>query len=303
MSKRIWQAIVLVFILAACNMPAGGTTTTISVESKITQAWQECVNTVGTFTHVCLYNRLINFSEATTVESGFTVVPNTIVLVNDYGKSNPFIINGNQSAAEGTDFHRVAGAYTGLVSVYYTNTTLVMSTSGKQINLNQPTSLKMLFPGWPSWPPTLPTPLVIQTTPNAAVPSATPNIIPPAFTSTDFLNIWYSQTPDTKLVDLLDEAYAKWGVYGGEYTSTTYTFIPAGTILWSVEPNNITDLSKMPFDPYNQSCFSTFNEANTVIYTVCDIYVVNPPFKYLTVSDSKDFQLGMLPAVPENIHP
>jgi hypothetical protein len=298
--------LLLAVLLAACNMPSNNsltTTTTATIESKVTTAWEECVSNTGVFTHVCLYAQLTSFSEATAFDAGFTVPANVVIMVNDSSKGkNPFIINGNQPAVEGQDFQGIVGAQTGLSFTYLTLKSLTMTTSGKQIVLSNQANPYVLFPGWPNWPPILPTALAIQT--SAAVdPTSTPNIIPPAFTSGDLLNIWSSQTPDTTLVGLLDEAYEKWNMYGGEFTVAPYSFIRAGTILWSVDPSNIVDLSKQPYDMYNQGCYTTLNETNTVIYTVCDIYVVNPPFKYLAVSDWKEFQIGMIPAVPAGIHP
>lgn len=306
--KRIIFAAVLILVLAtSCNLPAGSPAeTTTTIENKVTQAWVDCVNATGVLAHVCISNKLNSFAEATPIEAGFAVPADTLVLVNDSVKgSNPFIINGNQSAVEGTDFERVAGAQTGYVSTYYVHSNVVMAIGGKQIKLNQPASLYVLFPGWPNWPPVLPTQLAVID-PNSITPPAstsTPEIIPTAFTSATFLNLWYSQNESTSLIGLLDQAYGHWGkYYGGEFTVATYSFVRAGTIIWPVSPSNIVDLSKQPIDPYG-GCFSTFNEADTVIYTVCDIYVIEPPFKYLTLSDWENFQLGMLPAVPTGIHP
>jgi len=309
--KRFFLISLLVAVLlASCNMPAQTSSpaaTTTTIEAKVTRAWVDCVNATGVLAHVCFFNQLNGFTEATPIEAGFAVTADTLVLVNDSVKgSNPFIVNGNQSAVEGTDFERVAGAQTGFVSTYYVHSNVVMAIGGKQIKLNQPASLYVLFPGWPNWPPVLPTQLAVVD-PSSFTPSpatTTPEVVPTAFTSTTFLNLWYSQNESTSLIGLLDQAYEHWGkYYGGHFDVETYDFVRAGTIIWPVSPSNIVDLSKQAFDPYNQSCFSTFNEADTVIYTVCDIYVVNPPFKYLTVNDWNNFQLGMLPAVPSGIHP
>lgn len=305
--KRI-LGLVLVLMLAACSLPSNSpvttTANTVTIESKVTSAWENCVSNTGVFTHVCLYAQLTSLPEATPFDAGFTVPANAVVLVSDSNKgTNPFIINGNQPAVEGQDFQQVAAAQSGLTSTYLTLKGLTMATSGKQIVLSNQANAYVLFPGWPNWPPVLPTQMVVAQVTDTVEATSTPRIIPPAFSSTDLLNIWYSQTPETKLVNLLDEAYAQWGIYGGEFTVATYSYVRAGSIIWPVEVSNITDLSKQPFDPYNQSCFSTFNDANTVIYTVCDLYVINPPFKYLTVADWNAFQLGMLPAVPADIHP
>jgi len=281
-------------------MPSVNDVPSVSTEDKVHQVWNGCAENTGVFTHLCLYNQLISFTEATVFSAGFTAPPNTLVLVN-FPERNAFVVNGNQVAVEGVDYYRITGAQTGLSSTYLTINTVTTSVSGKQIVLGQTANPYTLFPGWPQWPPVLPTQFVIQT-PGPVQPSATPNIIPPPFTSADFLNLWYSMTPEKNITMLLDEAYGKWGMYGGEFTTVTYSFIPAGSIIWSVSPSNIVDLSKQPFEPINE-CFSVFNEGYTVVYTVCDIYVVNPPFKFLTLKDWRDFKLGMLPAVPLGIHP
>ncbi|MFZ6034652.1 MAG: hypothetical protein ACOYUB_00675 [Patescibacteria group bacterium] len=307
MSKRIWQAIslMLVFILAACNMPSNApSVTTMTIESKVTKVWEECVNNTGVFTHLCFHTKLTSFAEATSFDAGYTVPANALILVNDPIKgTNPFVINGNQPAIEGQDFYQVAGAQTGLASTYLTTKSLTMAIGGKQIELNQiSANPSVLFPGWPNWPPVLPTQIVIQT-PAAVDPTSTPNIIPAPFTSADLLSIWASLTPENNLVMLLDEAYQKWGeYYGGNFTTVTYSFIPAGTIIWETKIDNLADLNKLPIDPYG-GCIGTMNVSETVVYTTCDLYVIQPPFKFLTISDWENFGHGMLPAPPYGIYP
>lgn len=295
---KTWALIALAFLLAACNMPSVNDVPTVSLEDKVYQVWNGCAENTGVFTHLCLYNQLIAFTESTGFSAGFTIQPNTLVMVNE---KSPFIINGNQQAVEGADYYRISGAQTGLSSTYLTINTVTTSVSGKQIVLGQTANPYTLFPGWPQWPPVLPTQFVIQT-PGPVDPTATPNIIPMPFSSADFLGIWYSQTPETRLVNLLDEAYTKWGMYGGESTSITYSYVRAGSIIWSVDLSNLVKLDKQPYDPYDP-CIGIFNESLNVIYVTCDSLVVNPPFKYLYVQDWQNFPQGSIPALPANIHP
>lgn len=303
MQKRIWQVVfsfILLVSLVACNLPAGddgAPSSATTVEQKITNAWEGCVKNTGVFTHVCIYTSLSSFAEATDVQPGFTIPAGTLVLVNE---RDAFVVNGNQSGVEGSDYLRIAGAQTGLSSTYLTLRDVVMRSSGKQIAL-QGANPSSLFPGWGVWPPVLPTQFVIQT-PGPVQPSATPNIIPPPFTSADFLNLWYSMTPETNITMLLDEAYEKWGMYGGEFTSITYSYVRAGSIIWSVDLSNLVKLDKQPYDPYDP-CIGIFNESLNVIYVTCDSLVVNPPFKYLYVQDWQNFPQGSIPALPANIHP
>lgn len=303
MQKRIWQVVfsfILLVSLVACNLPAGddgAPSSATTVEQKITNAWENCVNNTGVFTHVCAHATISTFAEATPIEPGFAVSAGTLVLVNE---REPFVVNGNQPGTRGTDYVLIAGAQTGLSSTYLTLRNVTMRVAGKQIVL-QNANPSSLFPGWPQWPPVLPTQFAIQT-PGPVDPTATPNIIPMPFSSADFLGIWYSQTPETRLVNLLDEAYTKWGMYGGESSSIIYSYVRAGSIIWSVDLSNLVKLDKQPYDPYDP-CIGIFNESLNVIYVTCDSLVVNPPFKYLYVQDWQNFPQGSIPALPANIHP
>lgn len=298
MNFKNWVLIALAFLLAACNLPAVPANTNVTVESKITSAWEKCVSNTGVFTHVCTHTSLSSLAEATPIEPGFAVPAGTLVLVNE---RDAFVVNGNQPGTKGTDYVLIAGAQTGLSSTYLTLQNVTMRVAGKQIAL-QNANPSSLFPGWGTWPPVLPTAFVIQT-PGPVDATATPTVIPAPFTTKDFFDIWYSQTSESNLVNLLDAAFDKWGkYYGREVVATTFTFVPAGSIIWAVETSNVVDLSQQPFGEYND-CITTFNEDRTVIYTVCDVYVTIYPMKYLSLKDWQEFQLGMLPKVPFGVNP
>lgn len=297
---KIWALIALAFLLAACNMPSVNDVPTVSLEDKVYQVWNGCAENTGVFTHLCLYNQLIAFTESTDFSAGFTIQPNTLVMVNE---KSPFIINGNQKAVEGADYYRISGAQTGLSSTYLTINTVTTSVSGKQIVLGQTANPYTLFPGWPQWPPVLPTQMVIQTI-APAEPTSTPTIIPAPFTfHGDFLTLWSQLTPGNNITMLLDGAYEKWGQwYGGEFSSVTYTRIPVGSIVWSTKASNIVDLSQQQFDPYG-GCLSAVSTDETVIIVKCDAYVVEPPFKYLVFGDANTMETAMLPAPPYGVYP
>lgn len=282
-------------------MPSVNGLKAVSAQDKVTQVWTNCVKNTGVFTHLCLHSQLISFTEATEFNAGFTVPPNTLIMVNEH---NPFIVNGNQQAVVGADYYYISGAETGLSSTYLTINSMTMAVSGKQIALGQSANPYMIFPGWGAgWPPILPTAIVIQS-PGPVSPTPTPIVIPTPFTfHGDFLNLWEQLTPDNNITMLLNQAYEKWGHwYGGEFVSITYTRIPRGSIVWSTTFENIVDLNKQTFDPYG-GCLNSVSYDNTVFIVTCDAYVVQPPFKFLILADADTMITAMLPAPPYGVYP
>lgn len=282
-------------------MPSVNNIKSVSTQDKVSQVWVNCVDSTGVLAHVCLHSQLIAFTEATEFSAGFTVMPNTLIMVNEH---NPFIVSGNQQAVAGTDYYYISGAETGLSSTYLTINSMTMAVSGKQISLGQTANPYMMFPGWGTgWPPILPTELVIQT-PGPVSPTPTPIVIPTPFTfHGDFLNLWEQLTPDNNITMLLDGAYEKWGKwYGGEFVSITYTRIPRGSIIWSTTFENIVNLDKQQFNPYD-GCLNSVSYDNTVYIVTCDAYVVQPPFKYLILADADTMITAMLPAPPYGVYP
>lgn len=292
--------LVLSLMLGACNMPSVNDIKAVSTQDKVSQVWINCVDGAGVLAHVCLHSQLNAFTEATEVTEGFTILPNTLVMVNE---PQPFFTNGNQLAVEDIDYYLIAGAGSGLSSTYLTKSELTMRVSGKQLILGQTANPYIIFTGWPQWPPVLPTPLVIAS-PAPVDPTATPTIIPAPFTfHGDFLSLWAQLTPDNNITVLLDGAYEKWGKwYGGEFVSVTFTRIAPGTIVWSTTASNIVDLNKQQFNPYG-GCLSAVSTDETVIIVKCDAYVVEPPFKYLVFGDAKTMETAMLPAPPYGVYP